>query len=301
MQTQKRLKQQRTLKKSVTCSGIGLHSGQPVNLSVNPAPIDSGILFRRIDLSDQKTVRALYPNLISTHYATSLGNGKVIVKTVEHLLACLMGLGIDNALIELDSEEVPVFDGSAYEYVKLMQKAGIQIQQGIRKFIRICRPIELYEEDMAISIVPYPRLRITYTIDFPHPLLRRQTKTIDLSQENFITEVAPARTFCLYEEVEHLKQLGLAKGGSLENAIVIGQNGIYNGSLRFQDECVRHKILDLLGDLALLGTQILGHITVYKGGHFLHSKLVKKILQRKDSWRYIWSNGYVTPEKSIEE
>jgi len=285
---------QKTLKKSVVCSGIGLHSGQPVNLCIKPAPINSGIVFRRVDLSSQKTLRAFYTNLISVQYATSLGHGEVIVKTVEHLLACLMGLEIDNALIELDAEEVPVFDGSADVFVGLLQGAGIQTQKGVRKYIKVHRPIELYEKDMGISIVPHPTLRITYTIDFPHPLLRNQTRTIDLSQESFIKEIAPARTFCLYEEVEHLRRQGLAKGGSLENAIVIGQDRIYNQSLRFEDECVRHKILDLIGDLALLGARVLGHITVYKGGHQLHSKLVKEILQKKDFWAYTSSNGYGT-------
>ncbi|HWP50037.1 MAG TPA: UDP-3-O-acyl-N-acetylglucosamine deacetylase [Candidatus Limnocylindrales bacterium] len=282
---------QKTLKKSVECSGIGLHSGRPVTMRIHPAPIDSGIVFRRTDLPDRKAVSALHTNLISAQYATSLGNGEVVIKTVEHLLSCLMGLEIDNALIELDSEEVPVFDGSANYYVQLLQSAGIRIQEARRKFIKVYRPIELYDKDRAISIKPYPRLRITYTIDFPHPLLKNQTKTIDISSESFITEIAPARTFCLYEEIENLRQQGLAKGGSLENAIVIGRDGVYNGSLRFEDECVRHKILDLLGDLALLGTRILGHITVYKGGHLLHSKLVREILLQQNSWYYTSGNG----------
>jgi UDP-3-O-[3-hydroxymyristoyl] N-acetylglucosamine deacetylase len=292
---------QKTLENVVECSGVGLHSGRPVNLWIKPASVNNGIVFKRIDLPDQKTVKAFYTNLFSARYATSLGNEDTIVKTVEHLLSCLMGLEVDNALIELDSEEIPVFDGSADVFVKLLQKAGIRIQGEPRKFIKVKRPIELFDKDMLISVVPYPRLRITYTIDFPHPLLRNQTKTIDLSPENFIKEIAPARTFCLYEEVEYLRKQGLAKGGSLENAVVLGKDGIYNESLRFEDECVRHKILDLLGDLALLGTRILGHIKVYKGGHQLHSNLVREILTREDTWSYTSSNGHIKPEGTLQE
>ncbi len=274
---------QRTLRRTVSCAGIGLHSGRKVTLSLKPAPANHGIRFRRTDLGGQE-IPATVDNLAGLQYATSLASGGASVDTVEHLLASLTSLGVDNVTIELDHPEVPIMDGSAAPFVYLLHEAGLKRLSTPRRYLKVLRHVALAWGDKRIDVYPSDQLKVTYSISFEHPLLRHQSRTVRLSEETFVEEIAPARTFGFLKEVEMLRQKGLALGGSLDNAIVLGETGVLNNTLRFEDEFVRHKILDVVGDLTLLGYPILGHVVVHRGGHALHTALASRILAEGEAW-----------------
>src|SRR5688500_16731006 len=280
---------QRTLRRTVTCTGIGLHSGNKVTLSLKPAPADYGIRFQRTDLAVE--IPATITQLRGKQqYQTGLACEAVSVETVEHLLAALSALGIDNAIVELNHPEVPIMDGSAAPWVHLIQnEAGVKKLSAPRRYLKVLRPISLAQGDKRISLYPADHFKVTYSIAFDHPLLRHQSRTIRISEESFVEDIAPARTFGFLKEVEMLRQRGLALGGSLENAIVIGDTGVLNNALRFDDEFVRHKILDVIGDLALIGHRVIGHVVAHRGGHALHTAFAAKVLEEIDSWHLVES------------
>ncbi len=278
---------QQTIKQPITCSGIGLHTGAQVQMTFKPAGIGSGIVFKRIDLAHHPLLKVQAGNIGDTSYATTLGRGADSIKTIEHVLAALQGLGITNALIDIDGSEAPILDGSAACFVDLLLDAGIETQGAATTILQIRRPLEVRHKDSIISIEPYNGFKMTYTIDFPNPLIGTQTRTFTFSPLRFMEEIAHARTFCMYEEIEYLWKMGLSKGGSLDNAVVFAQDRLLNNALRYPDEPVRHKILDLIGDLVFLGHPLSGHLKVYKGGHVLHTKLVRAILDQPSCWTYL--------------
>jgi UDP-3-O-[3-hydroxymyristoyl] N-acetylglucosamine deacetylase len=277
---------QRTLRRPISCVGIGLHSGNKVTLSLKPAAVDYGIRFRRTDLGDFE-VPATVQNLAGIQLATGLARDQVSVETVEHLLAALVSMGIDNVVVELNSPEVPIMDGSAAPFIYLIQEAGVKRQQARRKFLKIVRPIALSRGDKRIALYPSDHFKVTYSISYDHPLLRHQSRTLRITEDSFIEEIAPARTFTFLKDVEMLRQNGLALGGSLENAIVLGETGVLNNPLRFDDEFVRHKILDAVGDLALVGYPVIGHLVAHRAGHALHTEFAARILEEADAWRLV--------------
>src|SRR5688572_18507241 len=277
---------QRTLKRPTSCAGIGLHSGRKVTLSLRPASAGSGIRFRRSDLGGLE-VPAAVNHVGAINYATGLMRDAVRVDTVEHLLAALVSLGVDNVIVELNSPEVPIMDGSAAPFVYLIQEAGVRTLEAPRRFLKVRRPISLSRGDKRIALYPSDHFKVTYSIAFDHPLLRHQSRTIRLTEESFVEEIAPARTFGFLEEVEMMRQQGLALGGSLENAIVIGDTGVLNNALRFDDEFVRHKILDVIGDMALVGHPIIGHLVAHRGGHALHTQFAAQVLEEQESWTLV--------------
>jgi UDP-3-O-[3-hydroxymyristoyl] N-acetylglucosamine deacetylase len=282
---------QRSIRRQVSCVGIGLHSGNKVNLTLKPAPADFGIRFRRTDLGHHE-VPATVHNLAGIQLATGLSSkdGKdVSVETVEHLLAALVSVGIDNVLIELNSPEVPIMDGSAAPFIYLIHEAGVKRLQTARKYLKIVRPIAISRGDKRIALFPSDHFKVTYSISYDHPLLRHQSRTLRITEESFAEEIAPARTFTFLKDVEMLRQNGLALGGSLENAIVLGETGVLNNALRYEDEFVRHKILDAVGDLALVGYPVIGHLVAHRAGHALHTEFAAKILEESHAWRLVES------------
>ena len=276
---------QRTLRRSISCAGIGLHSGNKVTLSLKPASADSGIRFRRSDLGGLE-VPATVEHVGGIKLATGLTRDAVNVDTVEHLLAAFISVGIDNVVVELNSPEVPIMDGSAAPFLYLIHEAGVKRLQAPRKYLKIHRPISLSHGDKRIAVYPSDHFKVTYSIAFDHPLLRHQSRTIRITEESFVEEIAPARTFGFLKEVEMMRQQGLALGGSLENAIVISDTGVLN-ALRFEDEFVRHKILDVIGDLALIGRPILGHVVAHRAGHSLHTQLAAAVLADAEAWTLV--------------
>jgi UDP-3-O-[3-hydroxymyristoyl] N-acetylglucosamine deacetylase len=277
---------QRTIRRSVSCTGIGLHSGNKVTLSLKPAPADFGIRFRRTDLGGIE-IPATVQHVAGINYATGLSRDAGTVETVEHLLSALVGLGVDNVVVELSQPEVPIMDGSAAPFVYLINEAGVKRLTPPRRYLKVVRPISLSRGDKRIGIYPSEHFKVTYSIAFDHPLLRHQSRTMRINEESFVEEIAPARTFGFLKEVEMLRQQGLALGGSLENAIVIGDTGVLNNALRFDDEFVRHKILDVIGDLALVGHPLLGHVVAHRGGHALHTAFAAQVLEECDAWRFV--------------
>ena len=275
---------QQTLRRTVSCSGIGLHTGHKVNLRLTPAPANHGIRFKRLDL-DGLEIPATVSNVAKMHYATGLAYDSASVNTVEHLLAALVGLGIDNVVVELSEAEVPIMDGSAASFVYLVHEAGVKRLTAARRFLKVIHPISLSHGDKRIALYPSEHFKVTYSISFDHPLLRHQARTLRVTEQAFVDEIAPARTFGFLKDVELLRQKGLALGGSLDNAIVLGETGVLNNSLRFDDEFVRHKILDVIGDLALVGYPIIGHLVAHRGGHALHASFAQKILDDGEAWR----------------
>ncbi|MBI3990219.1 MAG: UDP-3-O-acyl-N-acetylglucosamine deacetylase [candidate division NC10 bacterium] len=268
---------QQTIQKPVSCEGIGLHTGRPARLTLRPAPDGFGIVFQRSDLGREALVQATPENVADVNYSTTLAKDGVEVRTVEHLMAALAGLGVDNLLVELEGVEVPAMDGSAAPFVELIRKAGLKKQQTPRSPLQIKKPINISLENRGIRLVPSRTLKVIYTMTFDHPLLGEQTVALPITAESFVKEIAPARTFGFLKDVQHLRELGLARGGSLRNAVVIGEAGPINGPLRYRDELVRHKILDLVGDLYLLGRPVVGTVIAYGAGHLLHAKLVNEI------------------------
>lgn len=270
---------QRTVKEPISCQGVGLHSGSPVNLSILPAPANHGIVFVRTDLASPVEIPAQAEFVVDTSLATTLGRNGIKVGTVEHLMAALAGLGIDNARIELDGPEVPIMDGSAAPFAYLVKTAGIRVLDEPKSFIVIKKPVTVMDGDKEATLTPATRFKVDCTIDFKHPLISDQSISFEFSDRAFSRELARARTFGFLRDVEMLKKMGLAKGGSLENAIVVDEFSILNpDGLRFPDEFVRHKLLDAIGDVSLFGRPVIGHLKVFKGGHALNHKLVTKVL-----------------------
>jgi UDP-3-O-[3-hydroxymyristoyl] N-acetylglucosamine deacetylase len=271
----------RTLKRAVGCTGIGLHSGKPVRLELRPAPAEHGIRFYRDDVG--ACIPAKIENLARLDHATSLSHAGVSVDTVEHLLSALQGLGVDDIAIHVDGPELPILDGSAAPFVILLHEAGLRPLSTPRRFLKVLKPVEVVRGQKSVRISPSDHLRISYTIGFDHPLLRRQELSLRVDSDNYAEEIAPARTFGFLHEVEMLRRAGLALGGSLENAVVIGESGFLN-KLRFDDEFVRHKVLDLIGDMALLGHPIVAHIEASRAGHAMHAAAAAKLLEDPTAW-----------------
>jgi UDP-3-O-[3-hydroxymyristoyl] N-acetylglucosamine deacetylase len=285
---------QRTLRRQIPCVGIGLHSGNKVNLTLKPASADFGIRFRRTDLGGLE-VPATVQHLAGIQLATGLARNEVSVETVEHLLAALVSMNVDNVLIELNSPEVPIMDGSAAPFVYLIQEAGVKTLGTPRRFLKIVRPIAISRGDKRIALYPSDHFKVTYSISYDHPLLRHQSRTLRITEDSFVEDVAPARTFTFLKDVEMLRQNGFALGGSLENAIVLGETGVLNNALRFEDEFVRHKILDAIGDLALVGYPVIGHLVAHRAGHALHTEFAVKILEETNAWRLVDAPEAVVP------
>lgn len=275
---------QTTIGKAVTAGGVGLHSNSPVRVTVRPAPAYTGYLFRRTDLNDFEIEAA--PQYVShVSYATTLMKSGVMISTVEHLLSALLGCGVDNAIIEVDSLEVPILDGSSKKWVELIKEAGVVHLEAPRAYLRVLKRIEVSDKNRFMSIEPSDTFRISCEIDFKHPMIGVQRREIGLPADDYAREIAPARTFGFVEELEMLRNNGLARGGSLENAIALTPDGILNEEpLRFNDEFVRHKILDIIGDLALCGQPILGHVRATRSGHGLHTMLLSNLLRDRSAW-----------------
>ena len=265
------------------CAGFGLHSGAPVNMRLLPAPAGSGIVFRRVDL-DGFEVEAVSRNVARVSYATSLMKKGVLISTTEHLLSAFIGTGIDNAIVELDNLELPILDGSAQPFVALIQKAGIRKQRRPRTYLKILRQLELREGDKFIAVYPAETYSVSYTINFPHPLIGKETFSLELQDGDYLREIAPARTFGSRADEPAMRNMGLIRGASWENCIVLSGADIENPPLRFEDEFVRHKVLDLIGDLALLGKQILGNVVADRAGHAMHTALVSRLLRDRSQW-----------------
>jgi len=252
-------------------------------MKILPGPTGSGLVFRRVDL-DGFEIPATGRNVARVSYATSLMKKGVLISTTEHLLSALVGTGIDNAVIELDNLEVPILDGSALPFVEAIRKAGIRKQRRPRTYLRICRVLELREKDKFIAVYPSDTYSVSYTINFPHPMIGKETFRVDLSDGNYLREIAPARTFGSREDERAMRNMGLIRGASLENCVVLSKHGIENPPVRFPDEFVRHKVLDLIGDLALAGKQILGSVVADRAGHAMHTALVSRLLRDNTLW-----------------
>lgn len=281
---------QRTLKNTIRATGIGLHSGKKVYLTLKPGPIDSGIVFCRTDLDPTVDIRAHALNVGATTLSTTLVKGDVHIDTIEHLMSALAGLGIDNARVELSASEVPIMDGSAGPFVFLIQSAGLKEQDAPKKFIRIKKEVSMTFEDKKATFLPFEGFKVGFKIDFDHPAFKNhvQTATIDFSSTSFVKEVSRARTFGFMREIEYLRSKQLTLGGSLDNAIVVGDEGVMNeDGLRYEDEFVKHKILDSIGDLYLLGHSLIGEFIGYKSGHALNNKLLRALLDQPDAWEMV--------------
>jgi UDP-3-O-[3-hydroxymyristoyl] N-acetylglucosamine deacetylase len=280
---------EQTIVSPIEFHGTGLHTGEAATMRVLPAPAGKGIVFRRVDL-DNFELRADVGSVERVAYATTLMNRGVWISTVEHLLSALYGMGIDNAFVELDNFEVPILDGSGLPYVEAIQRAGIVALDVPRNYLHITESFALTENGKTIAIHPSDSFSIEYEIGFPHPLIGHQKLEVEITPDNYANFVAPARTFGFYEEVEKLQASGLVRGGTLENAIVLTEKGMLNEtSLRFPDEFVRHKILDLLGDFALIGQSVRGRIVANRAGHALHTRFVAELLNSTDHWKIISS------------
>lgn len=275
---------QRTVAQPVSCSGQGVHSGKKATLKIRPAPLNHGIRFVRTDLPNHPDITAHFNAVVDTSLATVIGHDGFIVSTIEHIMATFAGLSIDNAIVELDGYETPIMDGSAGPFTEMITAAGITEQPGPRCFFVVKDPIELKQENRLVAIYPDSTFRITYTIEFDHPLIGKQSYSLEVVDEIFEKEIARARTFGFLHEVEYLKRYGFARGGSLDNAVVLDKEGILNNSLRYPDEFVRHKILDCLGDFSLLGMPVLGHLMVERSGHAFNHAFIKEFFAQKGSW-----------------
>ena len=286
----KKALKQRTLKNTIKATGIGLHSGKKVYLTLRPAPENTGVVFLRTDLTPAVEIQACAENVHNTCLSTGLQVNGASVSTVEHLLSALAGLGVDNIYIELSSAEVPIMDGSAGPYVFLIQSAGIQEQHALKQFIRIKKTIRVEEGDKFAQFAPFSGFKVNFSIDFDHPAFKvqQQKLTIDFSSTSFVKEISRARTFGFMRDVEALRGPNLALGGSLDNALVVDDYRVLNeGGLRYADECVRHKILDAIGDLYLLGHGLIGEFTGHKSGHALNNKLLRALLAQQEAWEIV--------------
>jgi len=281
---------QRTLKNTIRATGVGLHTGDKVYLTLRPAEANTGIKFRRVDLDPPVIIDATPENVGETMLSTTLVAGDVKISTIEHLLSAFAGLGIDNAMIDVSAAEVPIMDGSAGPFVFLLQSAGVEEQDSPKQYIRIKRSIKVEEGDKWAAFEPFKGFKVTFTIDFEHPAFEDHVKTatMDFSSTTFVKEVSRARTFGFMKDIEMLRENNLALGGSLDNAIVVDDDKVINeDGLRYADEFVKHKILDAIGDLYLLGYSLIGEFTGYKSGHGLNNKLLRALLNDKDAWEMV--------------
>ncbi|MFT4058990.1 MAG: UDP-3-O-acyl-N-acetylglucosamine deacetylase [Legionella sp.] len=282
---------QRTPKKVIQATGVGLHSGEKVLLTLRPAPVNTGIVFRRVDLSPVVEIPASYEHVGDTMLCTTLHHGEVKIATVEHLLSALAGLGIDNAYIDVNAPELPIMDGSAAPFVFLIQSAGIREQNAPKRYIRITKPIRVEENGKYVQFYPYNGYKISFTIDFDHPAFndKPQAVSFDFSTTSYVKQVCRARTFGFLSDYEKLRECELAKGGSLDNAIVVDDYRVLNeDGLRFESEFVTHKVLDAIGDLYLLGSSLIGAFEGHKSGHELNNRLLRELMARQDAWEYTY-------------
>ena len=301
---------QRTLSSKISASGVGLHTGKKISLTLNPAPVNSGIIFKRTDL-ESAPIKASLENVFDTRLSTSLSNEHIKISTVEHLLSALAGIGIDNAMVELDGPEVPIMDGSARPFVFMIQSAGIKEQTDSKKFIKIKKTIEVKQDEKWAKIEPFNGFKVAFTIDFDHPAFSEtsQSSEIDFSSVSYLSQVSRARTFGFTKDIELLRKNNLALGGSVNNAIVIDDYRVINEEgVRFQDEFVKHKILDAIGDLYLLGHGLMGSFSAYKSGHHLNNLLLRELVNNVDAWEEVTIDNpdespifYSTPEPAIAE
>jgi len=280
-----------TISSPVEFSGVGLHSGAPVHMRLLPAPAGCGVAFRRTDL-DNFEIHATGRNVAKVSYATSLMRQGVLISTTEHLLSALLGMGIDNVIVELDNLELPILDGSALPYTLAFRRAGLKPQRRRRQYLRILKDVEVREGDKFIGVYPGTGYSVSYSIDFPAPI-GRQGYRVDLATGAYERDIAPARTFGFREDEQKLRNMGLIRGATEESVIVLARDGVQNGPLRFHDEFARHKVLDLIGDLALAGHHILGHVIAERAGHAMHTALVSRLLRDRSAWELVT----LTPDK----
>jgi len=281
---------QRTLKKAISATGVGLHNGEKVTLTLRPAAVDTGVVFKRVDLPQPNEILATPSAVHDTRMCSALEANGVRVATVEHIMSALAGLGVDNVYIDIDAAEIPIMDGSSGPFVFLLQEAGLLEQDAAKKFIRVKKIVEVVEGDKWVRFEPYHGFKVDFTIDFNHPVFEQSGNNvkIDFAVDSYIKEISRARTFGFMHEVEYLRSNGLARGGSLDNAIVLDEYRVLNtDGLRYDDEFVKHKALDAIGDLYMLGHPILGAFQAYKSGHALNNKLLRALLADADAWEYI--------------
>jgi len=290
---------QRTVQKEIGCASIGLHTGRKVNMKIKPAGVDEGIVFVRRDLSNNNVIKADFSSVFDTHLATTIGTNGTRVSTVEHLLSAFSGMGLDNAVVEVDAPEVPIMDGSALPFVNMLKNVGTRLQGKGRKLLVIKKEVSVSDGDGEAMLLPSPEFKITYKIDFQHPLISEQAYHVVFSDLTYEKEICAARTFGFLKDVEYLQAQGLALGGSLKNAVVLTEKEIVNKEgLRFPNEFVKHKILDAVGDLSLLGMPIIGHFVAYKSGHKLNHLLLKELLSHEECWKIV---GAFNKKQLIEE
>jgi len=281
---------QRTLKNTIRATGVGLHTGEKIYLTLRPAPVDAGIVFRRVDLAEPVDVQACPQNVTDTRFSTTIEKDGVRISTIEHLMSAFAGLGIDNAIVELTAPEVPIMDGSAGPFVFLLQSAGIEAQTAPKRFLRIKKPIKVEEDNKWASFEPFDGFKVSFTIDFDHPAFEKTGKaaSMDFSSTSFVKEVSRARTFGFMSDLETLQRNGFARGGGFDNAIVMDDYRVLNeDGLRYEDEFVKHKILDAIGDLYLLGHPLVGEFKAYRSGHYLNNRLLRQLLEQEDAWELV--------------
>lgn len=281
---------QRTLKNTIRTTGVGLHTGDKIHLTLLPAPVDSGIVFRRVDLNPPVEIKATANNVGETTLSTCLIKEDVRVSTVEHLMSAMAGLGIDNAIVELTGPEIPIMDGSAGPFVFLIQSAGVQEQNAPKKFVRVKKEITLKDGDKVATFLPFDGFKVSFSIEFDHPVFRgrRPQTELDFSSSTFVRDISRARTFGFMHEIEYLRSKGLARGGSMDNAIVVDKYRILNeDGLRFEDEFVKHKVLDAIGDLYMLGNSLLCEYRAHKSGHALNNRALRLLLEHSDAWELV--------------
>jgi UDP-3-O-[3-hydroxymyristoyl] N-acetylglucosamine deacetylase len=281
---------QRTIKKKISTTGVGLHTGTKVTITLRPAAVDAGIVFRRLDLATPVDIPARATNVTDTRLSTLIEQDGAKVSTVEHLMSAFAGLGIDNAYVDITGPEVPIMDGSAAPFVFLLQQAGIEEQKAAKRFIRIKSPVEARAGDKWARFEPHNGFKIDFSIEFPHPVFGAENKrvVVDFAEHSYLKEISRARTFGFMREVETMRELGLALGGSLDNAIVLDEFRVLNSDgLRYDNELVKHKVLDAVGDLYLLGHPLIGAYTAYKSGHALNNQLLRETLLQREAWEYV--------------
>jgi len=291
---------QTTIQRQAAAEGVGLHTGVQSRLRLTPAPADAGIVFRRSDL-DFFRIEAHGNNVARVSYATSLMKQGVLLSTTEHLLAAIYSCGIDNIYIDIDAIEVPILDGSAEPFMQLLDEAGIRKLRRKRRYLKVVKPVEVVEDGRRIGIYPANEFRVCCYVDFPHPMVGQQEVEMAVNPESFRQILSRARTFCFESDIEPLRAMGLIRGGSLDNAIVLTKDGVLNGPLRYADEFGRHKALDLIGDLALVGLALLGRVEARKAGHALHTQLVSRLLADTSSWRITTEEDSVKPRSTVSD
>ena len=281
---------QRTIKNTIRANGVGLHTGEKVYLTLYPADPDTGIVFRRSDLDPMISIAASPENVGDTNLHTTLMSGDTRISTIEHLMSALAGLGIDNLLVDVSAEEIPIMDGSAGPFVFLIQSAGIVEQEAAKKFIRIKKPVTVTQDDKVATFTPFDGFKVNFSIEFDHPVLSRQTlnASIDFSSTSFVKEVSRARTFGFVKDMEYLQSIGLARGASLDNAVGVDDDHILNeDGLRYSDEFVKHKILDAIGDLYVAGNSLFGQYDAHKSGHGLNNESIRALMADKEAWEFV--------------